>query len=284
MIFLAAGLSRLEFLPGRPLPWLRFLEIIGLPAGRTGDISIPGNFLKVLIILSWLLFLAWLITFILRPEARKYMLRRLVTYLVWLLLIYGLLTLFQDMTFSEEETAPPQPAAFETPTPEEASPAPPAFVVDPPQWFVLAVSVLLMALLLGGGWFLWQRFRPRPSPLELLAQEAHQTLQELQAGTDLKDTVLRCYRDMSQIFRTQRGIQRSKMMTPREFEQHLARSGLRDEHIQRLTRLFERVRYSARPPGELEEQEAVACLTAIVQVYGQPVGIGQGIPISNENL
>ena len=60
-------------------------------------------------------------------------------------------------------------------------------------------------------------------------------------------------------------------MTPREFEQVLGGLGLRDEHIQQLTRLFERVRYSAAAPGEREEREAEACLSAIVAAYGRPV-------------
>jgi hypothetical protein len=58
-------------------------------------------------------------------------------------------------------------------------------------------------------------------------------------------------------------------MTPREFEQYLSQSGLRDEHIQQLTHLFESVRYGARVPGQREEAEAITCLTAIVQAYGK---------------
>ena len=56
-------------------------------------------------------------------------------------------------------------------------------------------------------------------------------------------------------------------MTPREFEQYLANSGLADAHIRRLTRLFESVRYGAGPPSNAEEREAMACLNAIAQEY-----------------
>jgi hypothetical protein len=79
--------------------------------------------------------------------------------------------------------------------------------------------------------------------------------------------VLRCYREMSQILSEQRGVARPRDMTPREFEQQLATVGLRDEHIRRLTRLFERVRYGARLAGEHEEREAVDCLSAIARAY-----------------
>jgi hypothetical protein len=54
-------------------------------------------------------------------------------------------------------------------------------------------------------------------------------------------------------------------MTPREFEARLATAGLREDHIQRLTRLFEAVRYGTQSPGKREEREAVDCLTAIVR-------------------
>ena len=56
--------------------------------------------------------------------------------------------------------------------------------------------------------------------------------------------------------------------TPREFAQYLAASGVRDQHIQQLTRLFEGARYGAQPPSVRDERVAVECLTAIVQAYG----------------
>ena len=90
-----------------------------------------------------------------------------------------------------------------------------------------------------------------------------------QAGGDLRDAVLRCYRDMSRVLGERQGLARAQSATPREFEAQLAAAGLRDEHIRRLTRLFERVRYGARRADAGEEREALACLTAIVQAYGR---------------
>jgi hypothetical protein len=156
----------------------------------------------------------------------------------------------------------------------ESLPTPPDFVVNPPSWFVSGVSILLIALVLGSVWLTWRRLarmRLTPgNPLELLAQEAELALKGLQAGSDLKDTIMRCYFEMSQILKKERGLQRQQAMTPREFEQYLAESGFASEHIQRLTRLFEGVRYGSKSPGRQEEQEAVACLRAIVQSYGRP--------------
>jgi hypothetical protein len=124
---------------------------------------------------------------------------------------------------------------------------------------------------LGMIWFVWQRRPQRSSlagPKELLALEARRAIDTLHAGRDLKDTVLRCYREMSQVLQEQRGIQRQKGMTPREFEKYLAEIGLRDEHIRRLTRLFESVRYGDNVSSERDKREAMDCLRAIVRAYG----------------
>jgi hypothetical protein len=53
-------------------------------------------------------------------------------------------------------------------------------------------------------------------------------------------------------------------MTPREFVRSLTAMGLPELAVQRLTRLFEDVRYGARVTGDQEEGEAIASLTAIV--------------------
>jgi hypothetical protein len=103
---------------------------------------------------------------------------------------------------------------------------------------------------------------------ELLALEAQRAIETLQAGSGLKDTVLRCYQEMSQVLQEQRNIQRQKAMTPREFEKHLAEIGLRDKHIRQLTRLFEGVRYGDNVSSERDKREAMDCLRAIVRTYG----------------
>src|SRR6266540_3183094 len=105
---------------------------------------------------------------------------------------------------------------------------------------------------------------------DLLGQPAlaQAAIESIQAGGDVQSVVLRCYLEMSQVLGQQRGIERAPAMTPREFARHLAASGVRDEHIQQLTRLFEGARYGAQPPSASDERAAVECLTAIVQAYG----------------
>ena len=275
MTLLSTGLSAVEPGPGHPLPPGAWVDT--QPTGSP-DASRPG-FPTLLVpwwgILTGCIFLSlialWILTFILRPQARKGMLTRMLSYLVLLLLIYGLFNALQKPPGTNEENVsnsfPAEPA--EAPVPDDELP-PPAFIANPPQWFIITVTATLLTLLLSAGWFIWGR-RPqsREQPAALLADEARQAIEALQTGRDLKDAVMDCYAKMNRVLSEQRGIHRQKTMTPREFETHLAEIGLSDAHIRRLTRLFEGVRYGAAAPGRREEREAIACLNAIVTAYGR---------------
>jgi len=140
------------------------------------------------------------------------------------------------------------------------------YIPHPPRWIVYAASFSLSALVLGLSLFLWLRWRrSQTSSLDLVAREAHKTIKELRAGADLKEGVIRCYYDMSRVLKEQHGLSRRHAMTTREFERYLEEAGLSGDHVRRLTRLFEKVRYGAKNLGEAEEGEAIDCLTAIIR-------------------
>jgi hypothetical protein len=225
----------------------------------------------MLLVFFAVVLLVWIIIFILRPEMRKYMLKRMITYLLLLSLVYVTFTRIRRLNFVNEDEAAEGVGMGGTFAQSEAPPMPPGFIEDPPQWLIVTITLTVIALLLGVAWFLWQRraHRYQGDPLALLALEAQQAIETLHAGSDLKDTVMRCYAEMSQVLHEQRGIQRQNAMTPREFEKHLAGIGLRDEHIRRLTRLFESVRYGTYVSSERDKREAMDCLRAIVRVYGR---------------
>ncbi len=138
-------------------------------------------------------------------------------------------------------------------------------IPNPPGWLVFMVSLCLSALILRTAMGFWRRLRGRSNPLELMAQEAQKALEEIRRGANLEDVVIRCYFEMSQVLSRQRGLKRQQAMTTREFENYLEEAGLPGVHIRRLTRLFEEARYGAKNLGKLEDREAIACLTAIVQ-------------------
>ncbi|MBW2092062.1 MAG: DUF4129 domain-containing protein [Deltaproteobacteria bacterium] len=139
------------------------------------------------------------------------------------------------------------------------------YLPDPPEWLVLAVSLCVSVLILRMAITLWRRPPRRHRRIEYVAREAQRTLKELRAGADLREGVIRCYYEMSRVLDERYGLKRHQAMTTREFEQYLEQEGIPEVYIERLTQLFEMVRYGAKRLGEPEEREAVACLTAIVR-------------------
>jgi hypothetical protein len=263
MIFLSAGLSDLEFLPGQPF----FLAtesqqslLEPLPGGESLMALVRGVVALAFICAPFLI-----VYFIVSPEFRKRVLRVLVS-LLWIYALGIVLTYLRlDFALDEESSLGPSPGQGLGSMPIAN------FVNDPPQWLTvvatLILSVLLGGLLVGVIWYVWHLVhRSSPAPLEQLAQPAINALESLQAGGDLRNIVMRCYFEMVRVLDTQRGIQRQMDMTPREFERCLEEVGLSGEPVWQLTRLFEAVRYGAKDVGEDEESRAIACLTAIVEV------------------
>ena len=268
LVLLAAGLPRLTFAPGHLYDFgaLRVLFGGGASARAVDPASLA--FWQAIIGAIWLGLLAFLAAaLIVSADLRRELLRRLLLALAAITLVYLLLALLRALP--GEQTAAPQ-AALPTPPPAAAEPFP-SFDPQPAPWLVAAIGLLAAALLIVAIWLAWRRARAeraeRPASA-LLADEAQAAAEGIAAGADPRDAVLRCYREMGRILGESRGVARAPSATPREFEAQLAAAGLRDEHIRRLTRLFERVRYGSRHADAAEEHEAIECLTAIARAYG----------------
>ena len=264
MVVLSAGLARLELLPGQPYSLGGSLEVrpdvLTLPP--VGQVPV---ILRVLFVLVLLLTPVSIVYLIVSPRARKQVLRTVAFCVAFIFIIQLIRERLRSLNGEAELTSSDgslPPGSFLTPPTAE-------FVASPPAWLILAASLalaLLIALILAGVvWWVWLRRRRAANALEQLAQEAQEALEVLQAGGDLRDSVLRCYFEMNRVLREQRGITRPEPTTPREFEKQLEQAGLPGEHVRRLTRLFEDVRYGAKVSGEHEERQAIACLTAIVE-------------------
>lgn len=282
LILIAAGLANFKLAPGEPFPYaLLFGESDAGEARGPALFSLPGSLLELLATLglcfSIIILLLWIITFIIRPQARRRMLRHIVTYMILLLVFYSMLNFVQELSPPAPDNREGTGDIFaETAPPETPLPEPPAFVVTPPAWLAGVITMVVLSLILGLVWRLWQRrslrhlpLSPRP-PLDQLAREAQIALEQLNRGSNFRDSILQCYQAMSRILAEERGAQRAKAMTARDFEAYLRESGLYDEHIYRLSRLFEKVRYSPQTPAPSEEAEAIDCLAAIVRSYGGP--------------
>lgn len=162
----------------------------------------------------------------------------------------------------------PPPEPLELPV-NQASEAPPELVEPAPELLSGVSVVLTLALLLivaAGGWLLWRQWQQRSrQPLDIITQEAETALANIRAGFGLREAILRCYYDMNEALKEQRGLVRREDMTPREFEEVLEKAGLPPKSVKRLTRLFEKARYSTQPASERERLEAMACLREITQ-------------------
>ena len=256
----------MELIPGRP-----FSLGSGMPSDR-GAIGAPANVETLLVLFSVSFALAWfllpvaIVLLIISPKFRKQVLRGIVSLVVFMALAYMLaLGLAQR---SRDGGEGPMPGGLSLTGPSSSLPAS-EFDAEPPRWLVLAaslgVALLLATLLVRAGRFVWRRLYHPPDPAERLARQAKSALDSLRIGVDLENVVVRCYVEMARILNEQRGIERQRHMTAREFESRLVEAGFPGEPVRQLTRLFEQVRYGAKALGAHEERQAVACLTAIVE-------------------
>jgi hypothetical protein len=269
IILLSAGLSKLDFQSGEPGNILGLLSLFlqnltSIDSGSPPPIAEDNSSVEWIVPVFWVMLIFSLAYALVSPKLRRQLLRTLFFVVVLLLLADQISGRLQETDVASELEA----GTGASESTDIDVPVPPPFVSDPPNWFLVAVNVLLVLLIPTAVWFFWRLLRPKPDTQALLVQEAESALTDLEAGGDLRNVVLRCYAEMSQVLRRSRNIRRRKAMTPREFEQHLAELGLRDDHIQRLTQLFEGIRYGARTTGGRAEREAMDCLRAIVQAYG----------------
>jgi hypothetical protein len=264
LVILASGLSDLRFEPGSRLS---FGDALGSPLtfGKL-QIRLPslGYFSVLLSLLFWVALLISVVHFIVSPRARRQVLRNLfrltAVYIALFLLLRSRSDLLGQLNPEFSTVSAPQ-----MPFSDMLQPG-----AEPPQWLSLILSMILSALILAIGWRLWHLTRSTDRALDLLVDEARNALGELQGGADWKSTILRCYHQMIRILCERSNVQHRATMTSREFEHNLEGVGMGGEHIHRLSRLFEEARYSPRVPGEREEEEALACLRAIVEAYGNP--------------
>jgi hypothetical protein len=267
-ILLVSGLSGVELQPGQGFA----VNGPGTEAGTPVSVlGINSDLLRTIFHVIGITLLVLLVPSIIYAIITPDVLKRAIARAIYLAAtMYALYLFFTRGGISKqiaEALAGPSAGA-----PLGASTIPSGMVLDPPAWLTLVITVTILALAFNVAAVLWQRARlaRRSSPLEMLAIEAQEAIQELRAGADLKDVVLRCYHEMSRVLNEERGLRRQEAMTPREFETILKEVGLPAPPVERLTQLFESVRYGANVPGEQEEKDALACLEAIVEACGSP--------------
>ncbi len=277
ILLFASGLSTLSLRPGGSLNVFAALlaqasppEIAAPSTSALTSVVSGKPILDLLRATFWILLpLALLYAFV-SPQFRRQLIR---TAIFVIALLFAFNRLREMMTRSvEEETLSGVPQAPPPTAGGAMLPEPPAIVTSTPEWIVWTINILVALAAVLVIWFIWRKLRSQPHEEDAqvqVAQQAKAALTELEEGGDLRAVILRCYAQMSDVLRRNNNVSRHTGMTARDFEKHLARLGFDDEHIRRLTRLFEAARYSPDTPGPDEEAEAVACLTAIVHDYGR---------------
>jgi hypothetical protein len=271
LLTLSAGISLLELDPGANLiPENSSEKSSALPSNLDATPSSPNeNRVNLLGLLSKILF--WgliplaLLIYLFQPGSK----RHIAVLLVLLIAAIYLMATTSQMLAGVLEEQSPKPQFTPIPTTLPGTPvSAPAFQQPTSAW-AYAISFLILLLLAGGGYYgyhLWRKMNPPAAPLNQVAQEA---LDSLDAGAEFKNVVLRCYFQMAKLLKQRQGISRDKAMTPREFEAALTATGLPEQHIHQLTRLFEKVRYSRTAIENEDEKAAIASLQALVATFGE---------------
>ncbi len=271
LLILVPNLQRIELQPGKsntvpPAGVETFTPDLGSnPTGAGYSI-----FLQILFIAALGSLALIVIGAIFKKELRYY----LIAFAIFFGLALGLYYLLKPGA----ERVEPDLHVTESPALQlmEDRPVPPVgeeAPMPPPGWSFTAVAILIsigVAVLLAIVWAKlaprWRsRWRDDKSELEELVETVVSAADEIQLGGDPRSAVLRCYREMVRILCRNRSIDHVHM-TARELADALHRVGFTAEHVDRLTEIFELVRYGNRGGRGLAEQ-AIGCLEAIREAY-----------------
>lgn len=274
LVILAAGLSAVRFAPARPMNFgegeIRPIQnVLAEIAHQFSETPLWQQFSLV----GLFVFVVGLSIIFLPAEFRKRLLRMLFRMTI---LALAILYFFNNFELGEQMMVPDEVIA---PMSEmeagEATVVPPE-IFEPqsvsPIWSYLITLVIVAALgtLTWWLWRMWTQAQQREEmPLKEFARIAQASLDDLSAGAEWEDVIVRSYVQMGEVVNERRGIRRDIEMTPHEFAQRLVAAGLPASPVERLTRLFERVRYSRHGAGQDEVAEAVACLNEIASAFGE---------------
>lgn len=282
-VVVGLGAVALLLVLARALPQIVFRAGLPMEVAQDGSLEVappPGldpRWLDAFLLLLWGSFFISVLILLFSRDGRRYLRRSLAGSGLQLLyvVLFALVIVFAATRPQAEE--PPADAGKPVEAveitledvPLEEAAGEEVVAVEPPPWLTRPLAALFLAGV-GIGLYLWQKRRraqraKRPLPLDELSRRAELAIDELRRGLKLDDVILRCYQEMVETAAAQRGARRPKGATPREFEPVLLRAGLPALAVQRLTRLFEQVRYGGYQPGPQDQQVAIASLTEIVQ-------------------
>jgi hypothetical protein len=137
-----------------------------------------------------------------------------------------------------------------------------------PAWISFTVSLLLILIVFSLAWLLLRkRFARNDDQRAAFVEIAEQAAREISAGQDWGDAITSCYAKMLEaVGETHKIGATENSLTPAEFVALMVNARMPAPPAERLTHLFERVRYGGKQATQSEIDEAVACLQEIVAV------------------
>jgi len=264
VFLLAASLHSLELAPGESFSLPKSSETT---PGQL-EIGFPTILFDMFLALIGVAVLVYLVILIRSPKERRELLKNVGFYLVFVAIALLVSRLYhpqeeQEMTATPGAHAPspvsgllegiegagtPTPVTFERPT--------------VPRWVRFAVTWVVVGLVAAFGYWIWSSWHTPKEELHAITRSA---LEDLLAGRDWEDVVIRCYADMNVTISRRRGVGRHQAMTAREFAVRLEQLGLPADSVDRLTRLFEQARYGSHKSTPEQVQEATECLAEIMR-------------------
>jgi hypothetical protein len=261
IVYLSASLGSLELKPARPFTYLQQSENIS-----PGRVPAWNGLIYIIVLFAALLIV---IFFLLSPDQRKKFLwavARLALAGFLVFLIFSRIDQVNQIEPSRQTTheavITPVPIPTESPGPEIILAEYTSAQVSPLVSYLVALGILLVGV--GVWWWLIWRRRDTAAPFGALAEIARSALNEIETGKDWGDAILNSYYRMNSVVADWRGIHRQESLTPTEFAALLISTHLPAEAVNRLTRLFERVRYGDKKSTPQDVQEAVDCFTTIL--------------------
>jgi Ca2+/Na+ antiporter len=262
LVYVSAGFSSLQFQQGKPF---------SARSGGGGEAVVIGRLqfpLYYMILCAvGLLTILTIFALIVMPPKKRWLLLLLLALMIVAFFVIGYLS-------SQPQVAEPTPTPAFTSTPAQiaedvGTPVPTVIPSEftPPKvssWTSYLVALAATVALAIGAWLLLTRQGHELPELKDLAEIAQATLDDLQDGKDWGNTIEGCYFRMTDTIQKRRGLKRRIHMTPAEFAIVLEKTGLPGASIRRLTALFERVRYGGKKSTQKDVEEAVACMTEIV--------------------
>jgi hypothetical protein len=272
LILLSVSLGGVLFNAAQPIGREEAGQSAGPPRPNLDPLSEVSLSTQILF-LGVMVIILVLVGILISPETRKRVLRFIFRMAFTLWVLYFVSNRYPDL-FDFLKPAQEGDARLRGGADALGNIPPPVFT--PPQETSVLSYLISLLIVLGTAYLGWKLYRawrelnqPSTMSLQSIARIARTSLNDLSAGRGAADVIMNCYYRMSEVAADRKNLRRRQDMTPAEFALRLEAAGLPGDAVRGLTRLFERVRYGTGKAEAGEVNEAVACLTTILQYCGE---------------